>query len=561
MKISTKLIASFSIMAGLAVAAGILAYGQMSQLSESFDTVKNKATPSIIALGSIKSDFNALHAAVLAFNLHVPEAATNPEIKQTALDHLEEVNMQKENLLKSLDSYELIQGENFDSEISNGVNSLVTRTDEMTMLGTDIMNAEEDADHMAMAEDPDHMAMSTEESGHMAAGSTTLQLHQMILEFNEEAMMFNEELDAKIAEEYVSLENTQTTVLGDIERSINLNMLLTVGAVAVVFTVGGLAAYSITRRVSQLKAEANQVAAGNLNQHIATTGSDEINDLASNFEHMRKSLVTAQETLESKNKQLHTLNVDLEQANEALKKLDKLKDQFVAIASHELRGPIHPILGYASMAKSGKMKSEVALDVIYAQALRLKKLAGDILDVSRIESGTLTYKMQKTKIHEILLSCMIAAEGMINTKEVSIVVDIDKKYEDLEILADRDRIAQVFTNIIGNATKFTRKGSIKAETHVNEDADALEILISDTGGGIPEDLLPNLFGKFVTKNVGNMNKEGSGLGLYISKAIVTAHSGTIEVYNHGDGATFKIVLPIGPAKENREQLMAPIRGI
>jgi signal transduction histidine kinase len=276
---------------------------------------------------------------------------------------------------------------------------------------------------------------------------------------------------------------------------------------------------------------------------------------------MRKSLVTAQETLESKNKQLHTLNVDLEQANEALKKLDKLKDQFVAIASHELRGPIHPILGYASMAKSGKMKSEVALDVIYAQALRLKKLAGDILDVSRIESGTLTYKLQKTRIHEILLSCMIAAEGMINTKEVSIVVDIDKKYEDLEILADRDRIAQVFTNIIGNATKFTRKGSIKAETHVNKDADALEILISDTGGGIPEDLLPNLFGKFVTKNVGNMNKEGSGLGLYISKAIVTAHSGTIEVYNHGDGSTFKIVLPIGSAKENREQLMAPIRGI
>jgi signal transduction histidine kinase len=552
MKISAKLILSFSIMAGLAVAAGILSLDQTSKLSASFDTVRNKETPSIIALGNIKSDFNALHAAVLAYNLHVPEAAVDPEIRERALDHLGEVTMQKQNLLESVNTYRQIQGENFDSNIATGVDMLIMHVDEMTMLGNEIMNAGVDADH-AMTEEADHAA------NHMTGGSATLELHNMILQFNDEAMMFNEELDAKIAQEYTSLENTQTTVLGDIERSNNLNMLLTVGAVAVVFTVGGLAALSITRRVSQLKAEANQVAAGNLNQRIATTGSDEIHDLASNFEHMRKSLVAAQEMLESKNKELHTLNVDLEQANKALKKLDKLKDQFIAIASHELRTPIHPILGYASMARSGHMKPEVALDVIYTQALKLKKLASDILDVSRIESGTLTYNMQKINIHEVLLNALVAAEGMVDPKQVSIVADIDKRYEDLRITADKDRMGQVFTNIIGNATKFTRKGSIKAETHVNKDANTFEILISDTGGGIPEDLLPNLFGKFVTMNVGNMNKEGSGLGLYISRAIVTAHDGTIQVYNHGEGATFKIVLPIDPVQQTEQVLAQPIK--
>ncbi|TLY06731.1 MAG: HAMP domain-containing histidine kinase, partial [Thaumarchaeota archaeon] len=280
---------------------------------------------------------------------------------------------------------------------------------------------------------------------------------------------------------------------------------------------------------------------------------------ASNFEHMRQNLVAAQETLASKNKELRTLNADLELANEALKKLDKLKDQFIGIASHELRGPIHPILGYASMAKSGKVKPEAALDVIYKQALKLKQLAGDILDVSRIESGTLTYAMQKTKIHEILLNAMVAAGGMVNPKDVSVIADIDEHHKDLEIWADRDRIGQVFTNIIGNATKFTKKGAIKAQTHVNKDANMVEISISDTGGGIPEDLLPDLFGKFVTRNIGNLNKEGSGLGLYISKAIVSSHGGTIDVYNSGNGATFRIVLPIEQANENKERVFEMIK--
>jgi signal transduction histidine kinase len=537
-------------MAVLMAVVGYLSYTQISKVSNSFDVVKSEATPSIIALGNIKSDFNALHAAVLAFNLHVPEAATNPEIKQTALDHLEEVNMQKQNLLDSLNNYKLIEGENFDNEISDGVNTLVARIDGMTMLGNDIMNAEEDADHMAMAEeDADHMA------GHMAGGSATLQLHQMILEFNEEAMMFNEELDVKIEQTYESLTNTQANVLGDIEGSINLNMILTIAAVAIVFIVGGLAAYSITKRVSQLKGEANQVAAGNLSAQIATPGSDEITDLAVNFEHMRKSLVNAQQELSTKNKDLQTLNADLDQANQDLKKLDKLKDQFIGIASHELRGPIHPILGYASMAKSGKIQPQVALDVIHKQALKLRQLASDILDVSRMESGNLTYNMQKVKIHELLLNALVAAGGTVNPDNVSIAAKIDERNRDLEILADKDRIGQVFTNIIGNAVKFTRKGSITAETRVDPNSNTIEILISDTGGGIPEDILPNLFGKFVTKNVGDTNKEGTGLGLYISKAIVIVHGGTIEAYNSNGGATFRIVLPID-AEQSKSGIVA-----
>jgi signal transduction histidine kinase len=114
------------------------------------------------------------------------------------------------------------------------------------------------------------------------------------------------------------------------------------------------------------------------------------------------------------------------------------------------------------------------------------------------------------------------------------------------------RISQVINNIVQNAMKFTRAGriTIKKRTLMDHSSDAMlqpmaEIVISDMGPGIPEDLLPKLFGKFVTQNIDGLNKHGSGLGLYISKAIIEAHSGRISAHNNeGPGASFRILLPI-----------------
>jgi len=543
-------------MAVLMAVVGYLSYTQISKVSGSFDIVKSEATPSIIALGNIKSDFNQLHAAVLAFNLHVPDAASDPEIKAKALDHLQEVQVAKANLLSSYEQYRSLEKDKDAADrIGQGINGIIAHIDEMTTIGTEIMNGATTSQTTNGGHTHSHAATG---SSDQTAQPPVLRLHNMILELDNAAMTFKDELDAKIAQEYISLEKTQADVLGDISSTINLNMILTIGAVAVVFVVGRFVSHSITKRVSQLKGEANQVAAGNLSAQISTPGSDEITDLAVNFEHMRNGLVSAQHELAKKNKDLQTLNADLDQANQDLKKLDKLKDQFIGIASHELRGPIHPILGYASMAKGGKIQPQVALDVIHQQALKLRQLASDILDVSRMDSGNLSYNMQKVKINELLLNALIAAGGTVNPENVSIVAKIDDRNKDLEVIADKDRIGQVFTNVIGNAVKFTRKGSITAATHVNSDSNTVEISISDTGGGIPEDILPNLFGKFVTKNVADTNKEGTGLGLYISKSIVNAHSGTIEAHNSNGGATFRIVLPINAADLENSGLLAEV---
>jgi signal transduction histidine kinase len=107
-------------------------------------------------------------------------------------------------------------------------------------------------------------------------------------------------------------------------------------------------------------------------------------------------------------------------------------------------------------------------------------------------------------------------------------------------------MTQVFSNIIGNAIKFTDNGSIKVECRASPSKNKIEIRVSDTGAGISEKILPNLFGKFVTKNAKETNGHGgTGLGLFISKAIVTAHKGEIHAYNNATGgATFTIILPI-----------------
>lgn len=240
---------------------------------------------------------------------------------------------------------------------------------------------------------------------------------------------------------------------------------------------------------------------------------------------------------------------DIEKANEELKLKEELKNEFIAIASHELRTPIQPLLGFALLAKKGKITQDAAWDGVLREARRLQQLANDILDVSRIESSSLLYKMEKVRIND-LLEGVADSERTNLTKDVTLSLVVDEAGKELEVELDRSRITQVLANIVGNAIKFTQKGSIKIEGRTFLDKNKIEVKISDTGGGIPEYVLPKLFGKFVTKSVGETNKNGTGLGLFICKAIIIAHGGEIYAYNNaGGGATFMVALPIEQSKE------------
>ena len=241
---------------------------------------------------------------------------------------------------------------------------------------------------------------------------------------------------------------------------------------------------------------------------------------------------------------------------EKLKESDKMKNEFVNIAAHELRTPIQPILGLSEIIRP-KVNSEDReyVDVIIRNARRLQRLTEEILDVTKIESQSLKLKKDEFNLNDVIVNCI---NDLTMNRQLS-NNDNEKKqkilYEPKDILlnADRGRVSQVISNLLLNAAKFTPEGTISIVSNLdgNQDNKNNEAIINvnDNGQGIDPDMLPKLFSKFATKSF-----SGTGLGLFISKSIVEAHGGRIWAQNNSDGkgATFSFTLPIDQKMYNHQ---------
>jgi signal transduction histidine kinase len=232
---------------------------------------------------------------------------------------------------------------------------------------------------------------------------------------------------------------------------------------------------------------------------------------------------------------------ELQETNKKLQELDQRKTEFISIASHELKSPIQPIFGFAELAKSGDIDQKEAWDGVTTLAKKLQDLATDVLDVTRIESNRLTLYPQRFAINDLILDTTKMLRAGLD-KNIRIMEEFD---ENVELQADKTRIEQVLRNILSNAIKFTKKGTITIKTRLDKKSGEIIVVISDTGLGIPEEILPNVFDKFVTKGHELENQSGNGLGLFLCKGIVNAHGGRISASNNKDGgATFEFSLPL-----------------
>jgi signal transduction histidine kinase len=237
-------------------------------------------------------------------------------------------------------------------------------------------------------------------------------------------------------------------------------------------------------------------------------------------------------------------NKQLVSAYERLKAHDKMQRDFINIAAHELRTPIQPILTLTD-SLSSKLKDtekKEILDVILRNARRLQRLTEDILDVTKIESRTLELHKERFNLKDILSNLIQDYRSQIEKKdnnEQNLKILYEPSNDDMSVHADKVRIAQVISNLINNSLKFTKLGKISITSKKN-DSHAI-VSIQDTGTGIDPEIRPKLFSKFATKSF-----SGTGLGLFISKAIVEAHGGKIWAENNADGkgATFSFSLPI-----------------
>jgi signal transduction histidine kinase len=249
------------------------------------------------------------------------------------------------------------------------------------------------------------------------------------------------------------------------------------------------------------------------------------------------------------NTRLRENNELLNQQYQKVKESEKMKDEFINVAAHELRTPIQPILGLTDIMYS-KIKdgSQLELlDIIIRNAKRLKRLTDNLLDVTKIESQSLMLNKEKFNLN-ILISEVLKdyVNKQKNPQQVKIVYDFKYK-DDIIIEADRDRLSQVIHNLLDNALKFTitqNQQMIFVIIDKKKESKEEEVIVSvkDTGEGISKDILLKMFSKFTTSD----SSTGTGLGLYICKNIVEAHGGRIWAENNLDeeGAIFSFTLPI-----------------
>lgn len=245
--------------------------------------------------------------------------------------------------------------------------------------------------------------------------------------------------------------------------------------------------------------------------------------------------VEQRERLEVLRLKLEESNIKLENANDKLKDLDKLKTEFLSLASHQLRSPLTAIKGYTSMVLEGDFgelnpQAKDAVERVFQSTMNLTKIVEDLLNVSKIEQGGMKYEMAPFSLAEI--SRDMAKDLSITASKKNLKLNYEGDSDiDCNVNGDKEKIRQVVLNFIDNSIKYTRVGEINVS--VKRKGDKVVFAVKDTGMGMTPEIKAKLFQKFSRGDGARMNTGGSGLGLYLAKEIVEAHKGTVGVESEG----------------------------
>ncbi|MEJ2689026.1 MAG: HAMP domain-containing sensor histidine kinase, partial [Deltaproteobacteria bacterium] len=309
----------------------------------------------------------------------------------------------------------------------------------------------------------------------------------------------------------------------------------------------------------------SQVSNGNLKVRAKSSGTNKvmdkvvhhINSTLDNLEKMYEKIASFSKEMEQevarRTMMLRSKTLLLERANKKLQDVDRLKSSFLANMSHELRTPMNSIIGYTDLLLDridGEIneEQEKSLQKVENNAKHLLELINDILDMSKIESGKFELDIKETEVPKFLKYLSVFFEPAIQAKNLFLEFDFE---EDLpSVYIDKDKVRQIFNNILSNAIKFTNKGGItihaKRRNPTSPDEPLfVEICIEDSGIGIPEEDIEKLFDKFVRGHeTAAQQYEGTGLGLSIARGLTVLHHGSIWVESEfGNGSKFFFTLP------------------
>jgi hypothetical protein len=261
-----------------------------------------------------------------------------------------------------------------------------------------------------------------------------------------------------------------------------------------------------------------------------------------------RQVITYSRELEKKSAALERATTELKAANERLKELDKMKDEFISTVTHELRTPLTSIRSLAEILNDNpdldKKRQKHFSTIIISETTRLARLINQVLDIQKIESGRMEWQMTRVDMGEIVREAVQTFDQVLNEKEVTLQLDLPGQCP--YIHGDRDRLIQVMVNLVSNAIKFCnpKEGLIKISLQTKEDH--MRVDIADNGIGIQPENREVIFSKFrQIKDASRGRPQGSGLGLAITRRIISRHGGRIWVDSvPGKGSTFTFTLPM-----------------
>ena len=250
---------------------------------------------------------------------------------------------------------------------------------------------------------------------------------------------------------------------------------------------------------------------------------------------------------------------ELQHGTAVAESANQAKGEFLANMSHEIRTPLHGILSFARFGKDKALTADPEKLLDYFEKIdtsgqRLQALLSDILDLAKMESGSLRYEFKPADLRTVLRSVQSEFDSLLADRNISI--DYAEPNAELPLTLDENRMAQVVRNLLSNAVKFSPDGGT-VRIDVNQNDEGVQVSIRDHGAGVPEDELETVFDKFVQSSKTRSGAGGTGLGLSICREIVEAHQGRIWCENHPEGgAVFHVELPLtmnsGPHGEEGE---------
>jgi len=288
-------------------------------------------------------------------------------------------------------------------------------------------------------------------------------------------------------------------------------------------------------------------------------GRDELGLLADSFNHMATDLQENIKQREIAENELKIFNTGLEKrveertaelktARDEAEAASLLKSQLVTTMSHELRTPLTSIVGSLGMLSKNNVRDDPdvfsnLLDVARRNSQQLSKLVDDILDVDKLEAGTIGLQMERLDLSELVSGAVELNAGY--AIELDVTINMADSPDNVMILGDQMRLTQVMANLLSNAAKFSPKGG-NITVSLSQNGELATVNVSDEGPGIPTEIRDSVFEKFVRgENIDTRTQGGTGLGLSISKSLIEQHGGTIGFYSEKDGrTTFFFTLPV-----------------